>query len=102
MGWLIAYVRLTLVVSVLCSISEAVLLSIRRPYLQILRTERPKIAELLSGLLKFLDRQLAAIPSLKTIAHTVGAAGTGAQALGQTRQSPRDRSEHPVRIQNLV
>ncbi len=80
MGWLIAYVSLALVVSFLCSISEAVLLSIRRSYVQTLKTEKPKTAELLSGLLENLDRPLAAILSLNTIAHTVGAAGAGAQA----------------------
>lgn len=80
MGWLIAYVSLALFVSFLCSISEAVLLSIRRSYVQTLQAEKPETAKMLSGLLENLDRPLAAILSLNTIAHTVGAAGAGAQA----------------------
>ncbi|MEQ8509421.1 MAG: hemolysin family protein [Rhodospirillaceae bacterium] len=80
MTLLIIYVSLALVVSFLCSISEAVLLSIRRSYVLTLKEENPKTATMLSGLLEELDRPLAAILSLNTIAHTVGAAGAGAQA----------------------
>ena len=80
MFWLIAYVTLALLVSFLCSISEAVLLSIRRSYVLTLKKEKPGTAKMLSGLLEELDRPLAAILSLNTIAHTVGAAGAGAQA----------------------
>lgn len=80
MTLLVAYVLLALVVSFLCSISEAVLLSIRRSYVHTLAQERPKTAEMLTGLLETLDRPLAAILSLNTIAHTVGAAGAGGQA----------------------
>lgn len=80
MTLLISYVLLALVISFLCSISEAVLLSIRRSYVQTLQAEKPDTATMLTGLLENLDRPLAAILSLNTIAHTVGAAGAGAQA----------------------
>ena len=80
MLWLILYVCLALFVSFLCSISEAVLLSIRRSYVQTLSEEKPETAKMLSGLLETLDRPLAAILSLNTVAHTFGAAGAGAQA----------------------
>jgi len=80
MSLLVFYVLLALVVSFLCSISEAVLLSIRRSYVQTLKDKSPETAGMLSGLLETLDRPLAAILSLNTIAHTVGAAGAGAQA----------------------
>lgn len=80
MTLLVFYVLLALVVSFLCSISEAVLLSIRRSYVQTLQEENPKTAKMLSGLLENLDRPLSAILSLNTIAHTVGAAGAGSQA----------------------
>lgn len=80
MTLLVFYVLLALVVSFLCSISEAVLLSIRRSYVETLQTEKPNTAKLLSGLLENLDRPLSAILSLNTIAHTVGAAGAGSQA----------------------
>lgn len=80
MTLLIIYVSLALVVSFLCSISEAVLLSIRRSYVLTLKEEKPDTAKMLTSLLEELDRPLAAILSLNTIAHTVGAAGAGAQA----------------------
>ena len=64
MLWLILYVCLALFVSFLCSISEAVLLSIRRSYVQTLSEEKPETAKMLSGLLETLDRPLAAILSL--------------------------------------
>ena len=80
MTLLVFYVLLALVVSFLCSISEAVLLSIRRSYVATLTKTRPATAKMLTGLLENLDRPLAAILSLNTIAHTVGAAGAGAQA----------------------
>ncbi len=80
MTLLVSYVLLALVVSFLCSISEAVLLSIRRSYVVTLAKTRPETAKMLTGLLENLDRPLAAILSLNTIAHTVGAAGAGAQA----------------------
>lgn len=80
MSLLVFYVLLALIISFLCSISEAVLLSIRRSYVQTLKADKPDTAAMLTGLLENLDRPLAAILSLNTIAHTVGAAGAGAQA----------------------
>lgn len=79
---LITYVLLALVVSFLCSIAEAVLLSITPTYIAGLRDKKPKQAELLVRLKQEqVDRSLAAILTLNTIAHTVGAIGAGAQAV---------------------
>ncbi|MHA6289571.1 hemolysin family protein [Maricaulis sp. CAU 1757] len=75
-----AYLALALVVSFFCSISEAVLLSVRPAYIQSLRKKQGRGAETLTKLQANLDRPLAAILTLNTIAHTVGAAGVGAQA----------------------
>lgn len=78
---LIAYVLLALVFSFMCSIAEAVILSITPAYIEDMKKRRPKRAALLKKLKQdSVDRSLAAILSLNTIAHTVGAIGAGAQA----------------------
>lgn len=78
---LVTFIVLALVFSFLCSIAEAVLLSITPSYVEGLRAKRPRHAALLTRL-KYdnLDRSLAAILTLNTIAHTVGAIGAGAKA----------------------
>ncbi len=82
MGLLILYVALALGVSFLCSIMEAVILSVTPSYVAALDQEAPSNAAAgrLQRLKADIDRPLAAILSLNTIAHTVGAAGAGAQA----------------------
>ena len=80
MALLIAYVLLALAVSFLCSIMEAVLLSITPSFLEMKAQEGSRPAKKLYALKADVDRPLAAILSLNTIAHTVGAAGAGAQA----------------------
>ena len=80
MTLLFAYVALALGVSFVCSILEAVLLSITPSYLAKLEQDRPKVGARVRALKLHIDRPLAAILSLNTIAHTVGAAGVGAEA----------------------
>lgn len=80
MTLLILFVILAIGVSFLCSILEAVLLSITPSFVEAAETERPRLAEKLRALRKDIERPLAAILSLNTIAHTVGATGAGAQA----------------------
>ena len=80
MGLLILYVLLALGFSFLCSIMEAVLLSVTPSYVAALEQEGAATGERLRTLKDDIDRPLAAILSLNTIAHTVGAAGAGAQA----------------------
>jgi CBS domain containing-hemolysin-like protein len=75
------YLALALAVSFLCSLLEAVLLSIQPTYVAALSSERPRVGELLARLKSDIDRPLAAILILNTISHTVGAAGVGAQAV---------------------
>jgi len=78
---LIAYVLLALFFSFLCSVAEAVLLSITPSYIEEQREKKPKIAALLYRLKQEnVDRSLAAILTLNTIAHTVGAIMAGAKA----------------------
>lgn len=78
---LVVYVLLALVFSFLCSIAEAVLLSITPSYIAGLQAVKPKLAALLQRLKQDnVDQSLAAILTLNTIAHTVGAIGSGAKA----------------------
>ncbi|MCP3980718.1 MAG: HlyC/CorC family transporter [bacterium] len=80
MTLLVFYVSLALGVSFLCSIMEAVLLSVTPSYVKMLEQRGNRLAGRLEALKADIDRPLAAILSLNTIAHTVGAAGAGAQA----------------------
>ena len=80
MGLLLLYVALAIGVSFLCSIMEAVLLSVTPSYVAALEREGSAVGERLHQFKENVDRPLAAILSLNTIAHTVGAAGVGAQA----------------------
>ncbi|MDX1739802.1 MAG: CNNM domain-containing protein, partial [Rhodothermales bacterium] len=80
MTLLIVYVALALGVSFLCSIMEAVLLSVTPSFVARMEKERGMIGRKLASMKRNIDRPLAAILSLNTIAHTVGAAGAGAQA----------------------
>ena len=80
MTLLIVYLLLALFVSFLCSVLEAVLLSMPMSYIQIKESEGHKAAPLLKKLKTNIDRPISAILSLNTIANTVGAAGVGAQA----------------------
>lgn len=80
MTLLIVFVALAIGVSFLCSILEAVLLSITPSFVEAAETDRPTLAKALRELRADIERPLAAILSLNTIAHTVGATGAGAQA----------------------
>lgn len=79
MSLLVFYLVLAIGVSFFCSIAEAVLLSIRPSYIAAL-DQNTRSAKTLKRLKDNLDRPLAAILTANTIAHTVGAAGVGAQA----------------------
>lgn len=80
MSLLIFYLILAIGVSFFCSIAEAVLLSVRPSYIAVLEHEGKASGKTLKRLRDNLDRPLAAILTANTIAHTIGAAGVGAQA----------------------
>ncbi|MBU2887877.1 hemolysin family protein [Gilvimarinus agarilyticus] len=80
MTLLLFYIALALGVSFLCSVAEAVLLSVTSAYSSLLAQEGKRSGLLLSKLTQDVERPLAAILTLNTIAHTIGAAGAGAQA----------------------
>ena len=77
---LILYLLLAITVSFTCSIVEAVLLSTPISFITMKEDEGWKGAALFKKYKTDMDRPIAAILSLNTIAHTVGAAGVGAQA----------------------
>jgi len=81
MALLITYLLLALIVSFLCSIMEAVLLSTPQSFLIINKQKGANWAKQFTKLKANVDKPLSAILSLNTIAHTIGAAGVGAQAV---------------------
>lgn len=80
MTLLILYVTLAIGFSFLCSILEAVFLSITPSHVAALEESKPRLAARIRRLKQNVDRPLAAILSLNTVAHTVGATAAGAQA----------------------
>ena len=78
---LIAYLFLAIFVSFLCSIMESVLLSTPKSFLIVKQDKGHNWAKSFIDLKSNIDKPLSAILSLNTIAHTIGAAGVGAQAV---------------------
>jgi len=77
---LVFYVLLAVCVSFTCSVMEATLLSVSSSYIKSLKNRGKRSGELLWQYKKDVDRPLAAILTLNTIANTLGATGAGAQA----------------------
>jgi CBS domain containing-hemolysin-like protein len=77
---LVIYVFIALGFSFLCSIAEAVILSVSVPYIALSEKAGKPSGALLRRLKDDINSPLAAILTLNTVAHTVGAAGAGAQA----------------------
>lgn len=80
MGLLIFYGVISIFFSFLCSILEAVLLSITPTFINLKKNEGKAYAVALEVLKKDVDKPLIAILTLNTIAHTVGAILVGVQA----------------------
>jgi CBS domain containing-hemolysin-like protein len=78
---LIGYLFLALFVSFLCSIMESVLLSTPQSFLMVKHEKGEHWAKSFIDLKISIDKPLSAILSLNTVAHTIGAAGVGAQAI---------------------
>ncbi len=73
MALLLFYAFVSVFFSFLCSILEAVLLSINPTFINLKKKEGKAYAETLETLKKDVDKPLIAILTLNTIAHTVGA-----------------------------
>ena len=80
MTLLIIYATVSIFFSFLCSILEAVLLSITPTFINLKKSEGLEYAEDLEVLKKDVDKPLIAILTINTIAHTVGAILVGVQA----------------------
>jgi CBS domain containing-hemolysin-like protein len=80
MGLLIFYALISIFFSFLCSILEAVLLSITPTFVNVKKREGKSYATTLEDLKKDVDKPLIAILTINTIAHTVGAILVGVQA----------------------
>ena len=77
---LLLFFAIAIITSFLCSLWEAVLLSITPSYAQIQLQKGTRLGHRLQSFKDDIDRPLAAILTLNTIAHTVGAIGVGDQA----------------------
>jgi len=80
MNLLILYFSLAVVISFICSVLEAVLLSVNMAYVSVLEKERPTVGALLKSHKMDINKSIASILILNTIANTLGAAAVGAQA----------------------
>lgn len=80
MDLLILYFSLAVVVSFICSILESVLLSVNMAYISLLEKERPTAGALLKSHKISINKSIASILILNTVANTLGAAAVGAQA----------------------
>ena len=79
MTFLIIYFLTAILVSFFCSLLESVLLSISIAHVTVLEKEGTKVGKIMSELKGNINRPLAAILTINTVANTVGAAGVGAQ-----------------------
>jgi len=78
---LIVYLFIALFISFLCSIMESVLFSTPQSFLIVQHDKGHDWAKSFIDLKINIDKPLSAILSLNTVAHTIGAAGVGAQAV---------------------
>lgn len=81
MTLLFIYLGIAIGVSFLCSILEAVLLSVSPSFIEQIQSEKPKSGRVLLKVKEQIDESLSSILILNTFAHTMGAAGVGAQAI---------------------
>ena len=82
MTLLITYLLLTLILSFMCSLLEATLLSSTSSYIESLDKKgySPKTVDLAKDVKQNIDKSISSILTLNTFANTMGAAGVGAQA----------------------
>ena len=78
---LVTYFLTALFVSFLCSLLESVLLSLSIAHVSVMEKEGGPSGILIAELKGNINKPLAAILTINTIANTVGAAGVGAQTL---------------------
>ncbi|MEI7973344.1 MAG: CNNM domain-containing protein [Bdellovibrio sp.] len=78
MGVIIVVSVIIIIVSFLCSLLEAVLLSLTPAFVEIEKQQNPRAGRLMEHLKDNINRPLSAILTLNTISHTLGASAVGA------------------------
>ena len=81
MTLLFVYLAIAIGVSFICSILEAVLLSMTPSYIENIKSEKPRAGAVVIKVKDNLDESISSILILNTFAHTMGAAGVGSQAV---------------------
>lgn len=81
MEYILLYLIGALSLSFLCSVLEAVLLSTPVSFISMKEAQGVKGANLMMRYKTNIDRPVAAILSLNTVAHTIGAAGVGSESV---------------------
>lgn len=81
MTLLLTYLAIAIGVSFLCSILEAVLLSVTPSFIEQAKQTKPIGSKVLAKVKNNIDKSISSILILNTFAHTMGAAGVGAQAI---------------------
>ena len=80
MELLIIFFVASVSISFICSVLESVLLSVNMSYISVLEKEKPKTGKLLRWHKENINKSIASILILNTVANTLGAAAVGAQA----------------------
>ena len=88
MGLLVLFFLASVTISFVCSVLESVLLSVNMSYISVLEREQPKAGKLLRWHKENINKSIASILILNTIANTLGAAAVGAQASLVFKDSP--------------
>jgi len=96
MTLLIFFFLISIIFSFLCSVWEAVLLSVTNTFVEIELQKGTKTGTLLKEFKANIDKPLAAILTLNTVAHTVGAIGVGAVASKEWPNHPMSTIVVPV------
>lgn len=78
--WIIIYFLIAVGISFVCSILEAVLLSITPSHIEVVKQKDEKLGCLMAKQKDEMNFSIGAILTLNTFAHTLGAAGVGAEA----------------------
>ena len=81
MTLILLYLIGALMLSFLCSVLEAVLLSTPVSFIAMKEAQGVKTASLMMKYKTNVDRPVAAILTLNTVAHTIGAAGVGSESV---------------------
>jgi CBS domain containing-hemolysin-like protein len=78
---MLTYFCIAIGISFLCSILEAVLLSITASHIEVIRSKNATLGALMYQQKEHINTSIGAILTLNTFAHTLGAAGVGSEAV---------------------